>query len=83
MVSCIFPLSRMGEPVPTVCDMDRWLAIMSDDALFCFNRLIARRRALPVYRGHYWACYECKFVSDNLSIMAAHILESHTPAPLR
>lgn len=58
------------------------LGFLSDRDLSIFVRLIGNRRCLPIYRGGFWGCYECPFQSDDLEIMAAHILRIHEPAPL-
>ena len=45
-------------------------------------KLIRNRRSLPVYRGDFWACYECAFRSETLGAMARHIMREHESAPL-
>jgi hypothetical protein len=45
-------------------------------------KLIRNRRSLPVYRGNFWACYECKFTSITLEAMAMHIMRVHKSAPI-
>jgi hypothetical protein len=45
-------------------------------------KLIKNRRSLPVFRGNFWACYECKFTSKSLGAMAMHIMTAHEPAPI-
>ena len=45
-------------------------------------KLIRNRRSLPVYRGDFWACYECSFKSEKLGTMAMPIMRAHDSAPL-
>ena len=51
------------------------------EELAIFSRLINNRRALPVYLGDCWRCYDCIFESSDLEIMANHIMKAHKPAP--
>lgn len=45
-------------------------------------KLIRNRRSLPVYRGDFWACYECAYQCETLEAMARHIMVMHESAPL-
>jgi len=58
------------------------LGYFEEYELNSFSELIRRRLSLPTFFGGYWACYECPFTSDDLHIMAEHIISSHAPAPI-
>lgn len=49
--------------------------------LAIFFDLIQQRRPLPVFHGDAWRCSICDFWSEDFKQMAAHLLESHEPAP--
>ena len=54
---------------------------LSKAELSILFRLIRNRRSLPVYRGDFWACYECSFRSETLRTIAMHIMREHESAP--
>jgi hypothetical protein len=53
----------------------------SERELVIFSKLILNRRALPVYLGDCWRCYDCIFESSDFEAMANHIMKAHKPAP--
>ncbi|HPC95673.1 MAG TPA: hypothetical protein PLU87_12070 [Sedimentisphaerales bacterium] len=53
---------------------------LSDAELAVLVELTQHRRSLPVYHGWCWCCYECGFVSTDLTSMGRHILRAHQPA---
>jgi hypothetical protein len=55
---------------------------LGDEGLSLFDWLIHNRRPLPVYHDGFWTCYECTFASEDLKIMAMHIMQVHDPAAL-
>jgi hypothetical protein len=56
-------------------------AFLSRKEVSLFRRLIDGRRSLPVYHAGGWLCYECSFASENLAVMARHIVRAHGAAP--
>jgi hypothetical protein len=54
---------------------------LSKAELSILFELIRNRRSLPVYRGEFWACYECAFRSETLGTMAMHVMRVHQSAP--
>ena len=56
--------------------------ILGETELAFLSRLIRNQRSLPVHHDGFWRCYECRFESRSLGIMALHVLRTHKPAPL-
>jgi hypothetical protein len=54
----------------------------SEGDLVIFSKLILNRRALPIYLGDCWRCYDCIFESNDFEAMANHIMKAHKPAPV-
>ena len=55
---------------------------LSKSELSMLFKLIRNRRSLPVYRGDFWACYECSFKSEKLGTIVMHIMRAHDSAPM-
>ena len=59
------------------CERHLGYAFLDRKELPLFRQLIDVRRSLPIYRAGCWVCYECRFESTDLAVMARHIVRAH------